>query len=108
MQTSPTPTTSPRTRQQFEPGAYNASEDAVLSVIRRKSETVEITSFEQLAELAGLPVADAEKAARRLVSRGCIKVVPVYEDVEHSPSEFKAVRGWESPDVPIGAIWTAR
>lgn len=85
MSSSPSPTTSPRTRQQFEPGAYNASEDAVLSVIRRKSETVEITSFEQLAELAGLPVADAEKAARRLVSRGCIKVVPVWgQDIERA------------------------
>lgn len=94
----------PKPLQRFsEPEAQSAAENAVLSVVRHKHEYDEIRSFEQLAELAGLPVADAEKAARRLVARRCLKVVPIYEGVPNSPVEFKAVR-FENPDVPPGTF----
>lgn len=91
MTPSPNPITSPRTRQRFCDDAYNEREHAILECLRGINPDLDVTSFEQLAELAGLSVPETEKTVKILVKRRLIYVVPVYEG-QPLPLRFKATR----------------
>lgn len=92
MQTSPTPTTSPRTRQRFVDDAYNEREHAVLKMLRDKHPDDDVYSVEDLASRTGLSVDDADRTLKVLVKRGMVCLVTLDSDDRRSPVVIKPSR----------------
>lgn len=92
MQTSPTPTTSPRTRQRYVDDAYNEREHAVLKMLREKHPEDDVYSVEDLAKRSGLSVDDADRTLKVLMKRHVVSIVALDDDDRRSPVVIKASR----------------
>lgn len=91
MQSSPSLTTSPPTRQRFEPDAYNEREHAVLKYLREKDPDFDVTSVEQLADLSGLSVDETDRTLKVLLKRRVVSIVTL-DDYGPPVSVIKANR----------------